>query len=65
MSGSPAADIPEKNRSTASRWLRGIDAARAIAVVTLAATYTGSGDDYKIGRNITDGFDLDGGNDAV
>jgi hypothetical protein len=35
------------------------------AGVILAVTYTGSGDDYKIGSNIPDVFDVDGGNDAA
>jgi len=35
------------------------------AGVILAATYTGSGDYYKIGSNIPDVFDVDGGNDAA
>jgi uncharacterized membrane protein len=53
-----------------ARGTGGVVAVAAVALmlaagVTLAATYTGSGDDYKIGSNIPDAFDADGGNDTA
>jgi peptidoglycan/LPS O-acetylase OafA/YrhL len=40
MSGTPAHDVP-KNRSEASRRLRGVDAARAIAVLGMVMVHFG------------------------